>query len=365
MKSIAVIFGGKSVEHDISIITGVMALNSLEKDRFNPIPIYISKGGEWFTSKKLFDLDEYKTINVEKLKRVTFVQGDNALYEIKGKKLKRIDNIYCVVNCLHGERGEDGAISGLLKMCGIPQTASDILPSAVSMDKSISSVLLSALKVPVIKTITVSSVDDVDKVLEKMNFPLIVKPNLLGSSIGIGKATDKESLSIAIENALKYGKKAVIQPFLQNFIEINCAVYRDEKGEIIVSECERPIARDKILSFGDKYEGGKREFPANIDIKLANKIKGIAKKVYDLLDFSGVIRIDYFISEGKVYINEINSIPGSLSYYLFYDTMKGFSKMLSSLILASERNFLHAQGYITQYNSGILSSVGTKGAKRL
>ena len=365
MKSIAVIFGGKSVEHDVSIITGVMALNSVDKSAFNPIPIYISKSGEWFTSDKLRDLDEYKTLNLEKLKRVCFVQGDNTLYEIKGKKLKKIDNIYCVVNCLHGERGEDGAISGLLKTCNIPQTASDILPSAISMDKSISSILLSALKVPTVKTITVSSVDEVDKVIEKMQFPLIVKPNLLGSSIGIGKASDKESLAIAIENALKFGEKAVVQPFLQNFIEINCAVYRDEKGEIIVSECERPIARDKILSFGDKYQFGKREFPANIDKKFALKIKSTTKKIYKLLCFDGVIRIDYFISENKVFVNEINSIPGSLAYYLFYDTMKGLTKLLSSLIMASERKFLQSQGYITEYNSGILSSAHTKGAKRL
>ncbi len=365
MKNVAVIFGGKSVEHDISILTGVMTLNSIDKERFNPIPIYISKSGEWFTSKELFDLDGYKNLKIEKLKKVTFVQGDNSLYYLKGKKLKKLESIYSVVNCLHGERGEDGALSGMLKMCNIPLTSSGILPSSVSMDKSVSALVLSALKVPVLKSITVDSAEGVDSVIEKLNFPLIVKPNLLGSSIGIGKATDRESLVFAIENALKYGEKAVIQPFLQDFIEINCAVYRDEKGEIIVSECERPIARDKILSFGDKYKDGKREFPANIDKKLSDKIKKITKKVYTELDFSGVIRIDYFVSFGKVYLNEINSIPGSLSYYLFFDTMKDFSKMLSSLILASEQKFLKEQGYITDYNSGILSCIGSKGAKRL
>ena len=245
MKNVAVIFGGKSVEHDISILTGVMTLNSIDKEKFNPIPIYITKAGEWFTSKELFDLDGYKNLKLEKLKKVTFVQGDNALYYLKGKKLKKLESIYSVVNCLHGERGEDGALSGMLKMCNIPLTSSGILPSAISMDKSVSALVLSALKVPVLKSITVDSAEGVDSVIEKLNFPLIVKPNLLGSSIGIGKATDRESLVFAIENALKYGEKAVIQPFLQDFMEINCAVYRDEKGEIIVSECERPIARER------------------------------------------------------------------------------------------------------------------------
>ncbi len=142
----------------------------------------------------------------------------------------------------------------------------------------------------------VNGTEQVDSIAQQMDFPLIVKPNLLGSSIGIGKAKDKKELTIAIENALKYGEKAVVQPFLQEFIEINCAVYRDEKGVINVSECERPIPRDKILSFGDKYKDGKREFPAKIDKKLSNKIKEITKKVYIDLDFSGVIRIDYFVS---------------------------------------------------------------------
>ena len=166
MKNVAVIFGGKSVEHDVSIITGVMALNSIDKISFNPIPIYISKDGEWFTSDKLFDLDEYKKLNLEKLKRVTFIQGDNTLYEVKGKKLKKIESIYCAVNCLHGERGEDGSISGLLKLCSVPQTASDILPSALSMDKSACAMMLSSLKIPVLKSITVDSINQVDKVME-------------------------------------------------------------------------------------------------------------------------------------------------------------------------------------------------------
>ncbi len=365
MKNVAVIFGGKSVEHDVSIITGVMALNSIDKEKFTPIPIYVTKEGEWLTSKILFDLDEYKNLKNEKLKRVCFVQGENILYEIKGKKLKKIESVFCVVNCLHGERGEDGALAGLLKMCDIPQTSSDILPSAISMDKSLSATVLSALKIPTLKSITVSSLDDLKKVLEKFEFPLIVKPNLLGSSIGIGKASDKKSLAKAIENALKYGEKAIIQPFLQDFIEINCAVYRDETGELHISECERPIARDKILSFGDKYKDGKREFPANIDKKLSDKIKKLSQKIYIGLDFSGVIRIDYFICKNKIYVNEINSIPGSLSHYLFFDTMKGFSKMLSSLIMASEKKHLLSQGKTTEYNSGILSSLGSKGAKRL
>ena len=365
MKSVLVFFGGKSVEHDISIISGVMALNSIDKLKFNPIPIYVSKAGEWFSGQSLFDLDEYKKIEIKKLKKVCIVQGENAIYQVKGKKLKKIDNVFCAVNCLHGERGEDGCLSGLLAMSNIPITSASILPSAISMDKSFSKIALKGLGVPVLKSITVRSVNEIDKILKSFNFPLIVKPNLLGSSIGISKATDKHSLMLSITNALKYSESAIIEPFLENFVEINCAVYRDENKIVHVSECERPIARDKILSFGDKYQDGKREFPAKIDKEISSKIKKMTKKVYESLNFDGVIRIDYFVVENKVYLNEINSVPGSLSYYLFYDTMKGFSKMLSSLIMASDRKFLQTNNLITEYNSGILSSFGSKGSKHL
>ena len=254
----------------------------------------------------------------KKLNKVCIVQGENALYEVKGKKLKKIENIFCAVNCLHGERGEDGALSGLLSMSNIPITSSGILPSAISMDKSFSKIALKGLGVPTLKSITVKSQKEIDKVVKQFDFPVIVKPNLLGSSIGITKAIDKASLQIGIANALKYGESAIIEPFLENFIEINCAVYRDENGIINLSECERPIARDKILSFGDKYQEGKREFPAKIKKEISEKIKKLTKKVYEGLNFDGVIRIDYFVIDNKVYLNEINSVPGSLSYYLFF-----------------------------------------------
>lgn len=365
MKNILVFFGGQSVEHDISIITGVMALNAIDKNKFNPIPVYITKMGEWLSGEELFELDEFKNLNYKKLKRVCILQGSNMLYQLKNNKLKEIGNIYCAVNCLHGERGEDGCLFGLLEMSNIPTTSSSLLASAISMDKSFTKIALKSINIPTIKGITVESQKDIEKVLKKLKFPLIIKPNLLGSSIGINKATNKEELSNAIKTALKYGKSAIVEPMLNNLTEINCAVFRDENGLINISECERPIARDKFLSFGDKYKSGKREFPAKIDKALSNKIKSLTYKIYDKLNFQGVIRIDYFITEKNVFVNEINSIPGSLSYYLFYDTIKGFSKLLTSLIMASERENLQKRTYIREYNSGILAGFGSKGSKRL
>lgn len=365
MKNIAVFFGGQSVEHDISVITGVMTINCIDKDKFSVLPIYITKDGEWKTGESLFDIDEFKNIDLKKLKRVAIVGGDNTLYQVKGKKLKQIEKIFCAINCLHGKNGEDGALAGLLAMSNIPLASPNMLSSSVSMDKSFTKLVLKALGVKTLKSVTVTSKAQVKDIIEKLDFPMLVKPNFLGSSIGITKAEDKETLVSGIQNALKYGESAIIEPFLSDVTEINCAVYRDDKGILNVSECEKPISRTDILSFKDKYQDGKREFPANIELKYSNKIKATAKKIYAVLGFDGVIRIDFFIHEGKIYVNEINSVPGSLSYYLFGDTKKSFSCMLTSLIMASERKFLRNLTFVSDYNSGILTSFGAKGAKHL
>ncbi len=365
MKNIAVFFGGQSVEHDISVITGVMTAKCVDREKFSVLPVYISKNGEWQTGESLFDIDEFKKIDVKKLKRVTILNGDNTLYQVKGKKLKPIEKIYCAINCLHGRNGEDGALAGLLNMSNIPLASPNMLSSSVSMDKSFTKLVLKSIGVKTVKSVTVTSKSQVEKVISQLEFPLLVKPNFLGSSIGITKADNKEMLIDGIHNALKYCESAIIEPFLTDLTEINCAVYRDDKGIINVSECEKPICRAEILSFKDKYQDGKREFPANIDIKYSKKIKEISKKIYTTLGFDGVIRIDFFISDGKVLVNEINSVPGSLAYYLFGDTKKSFSNMLTSLIMSAERKYLQKLTFAYEYNSGILTSFGTKGAKHL
>ncbi len=365
MKNIAVFFGGQSVEHDISVITGVMTINCIDKEKFNVLPIYITKDGEWKTGEALFDIDEFKNVNVAKLKRVAILGGDNTLYQVKGKRLKKIECVFCAINCLHGRKGEDGALSGLLSLSNIPLASPNMLSSSISMDKSFTKLVLKSLNVKTLKSVTVKSKSQIDEILKVLDFPMLVKPNFLGSSIGITKAEDRETLKEGIENALKYGESAIIEPFLSDVTEINCAVYRDDKGILNVSECEKPISRTDILSFKDKYQEGKREFPANIELKYSNKIKDTAKKIYTALGFDGVIRIDFFIHEGKIYVNEINSVPGSLSYYLFGDTKKSFCEMLTRLIMASDRKYLRDLSFISEYNSGILTSFGSKGSKHL
>lgn len=365
MKTVAVFFGGRSVEHDISVITGVLTLNSVNGEKYFSLPVYVDSDGTWYTGDILRDIDEFKNLDLKKLKKVTFVAGSNVLFEIKGRKLKEISRVSVAINCMHGERGEDGCLAGLLKTCDIAFASPDILCSAVSIDKRFTKIAMKGLRVKTLPCVTVKSVQDRGDIAKKIGFPVIVKPEYLGSSIGIATAENDEELVSALSYALRFGGSAVVEPCLKDFIEINCAAYADKNGKIKVSECERPIGRTEILSFNDKYESGKRIFPADIDKKISDKIKKITEKVYSELDAFGVIRIDYFVRGGEVFLNEINSVPGSLAYYLFGETLGSFSVMLDDLLCAAEEKHTRASNVLTEYKSGILFSGGFKGSKRL
>ncbi len=365
MKNVAVFFGGVSVEHDVSIITGVLTLNSLDKEKYRPIPIYVTKESEWFTGESLKDIDNYKSLDFKKLEKITLTCGDNVLYSLKKKKLKPLCTIAVGVNCMHGERGEDGSLAGLLNMCNIPLASPDVLPSAVSMDKVTTKIFLKGLNVKSLPYICTFGKVDGAEIGNKLGYPVIVKPARLGSSIGIEVVDTARDIDYAVMKALRYGEKVIIEKCLTNFIEINCAVYKNNDGDLVVSECERPFSGGQILSFEDKYKTGKREYPADIPKAFSNRIKDICAKVYSALDFSGIIRIDFMLADGVIYLNEINSVPGSLSYYLFCNTLKEYSALLTEIITGAEKRFAALSTVDKKFSSSILFSVGNKSAKRL
>ena len=362
MKSIAVFFGGVSVEHDVSVITGVLTCNTLNK-ALNVVPVYVDRSGEWFTGEILTDPDSFNNLDYKKLIKVTLVAGSNVLYAVHGKKLKELGVISSAINCMHGERGEDGSLAGVLKMCGIANASADVYPSALAMDKVLTKCAVKGI-VKVLPYAVVSSVKQAEETCLPFDYPVIVKPVLGGSSIGVKIAENKEELSRAVGFSLRYGKRVIIEPCLNDFTEINCAAYLCANG-LKVSECEMPIRRTDYLTFADKYESGKRVFPADIPKKLSDKIKKITAEVYNTFAFTGVIRIDYFIKDGQVLLNEINSVPGSLAYYLFSDTLKGFSEMLDDLLEVARINFAEDNTVKKTFDSGILRAVGAKSAKRL
>lgn len=362
MKSVAVFFGGVSVEHDVSVITGVLTCNSLDKT-FNVIPVYVDRTGEWLTGEILLDPDSFNNLDYKKLTRVSLIAGDNRLYAVRGKKLKELCALSAVINCMHGERGEDGCLAGVLKMCNVANASADVYPSALAMDKAITKRAVKGIA-SVLPFVVVESVKKARETTLPFDFPVIVKPVLGGSSIGVKVADNKDELARAVGFALRFGKRVMIEPCLKDFSEINCAAYR-AAGGIKVSECEMPVRRTDFLTFSDKYESGTRVFPADIPKSVSDKIKKITERVYAEFAFTGVIRIDFFYKDGKVILNEINSVPGSLAYYLFTDTMRGFSEMLNELLEVAGINFAEDNTLKKSFDSGILRAVGAKSAKRL
>ena len=363
MKNIIVLFGGESVERDVSIITGLLTLNSIDKEKFNPIPIYISSSGEWFTGDSLFDIETYKELDETKLTKVTLLFGENKLYVVKGRRIKELLTISCAINCCHGGDGENGSLIGALSLHKIPFVSPSVMPSAVAMDKEITKFILRGMGVKVLPCKMVKDILELDKL--KVQFPAVIKPAKLGSSVGIKVAENIGELESAVANALRYDDKAIIEPRLSGFTEINCACYRCSTG-LKVSECEKPIGKTEILSFEDKYKAGKRQFPARISESLSNKIKKMTCKIYQRLGFSGVIRIDYFVdSKGEVYLNEINSVPGSMAYYLFCQNLSEFSVMLTEMIIQAEKEYSEKSTLIKKLSTSLLSIKGAKGSKHL
>ncbi len=373
MRSVLVFFGGKSVEHDVSIITGVLTLNSLDKGIYEPIPIYVDRTGVWLTGEELFDISNFKENKFKKLKRVTLLAGSNYIYYVDKNRLKKGSVIYSAINCMHGLNGEDGSLIGILKMSNISFASPDMFGSSLSIDKDYTKIFLSGIgveKLPYVRILRSNFYEKKETAIRlierKFDYPVIIKPANLGSSIGISTAKDRKALLVSLDSAFLYDDKVIVEKELKSFKEINCGAYK-LKDKIIVSECEEPITKNEILSFNDKYLGYKtgsnKKFPAEIPKETRDKIRAITEKIYRKADFSGIIRIDYILSGGKIYVNEINTVPGSLAYYLFVDTLKDFSSLLENLIEEGVKKQSDYEKRKFLYSSNILNGFGSKSGK--
>ena len=370
MKNILVVFGGKSVEREISVLTGVLTANALDKTQYNAVPLYINENDEFFTGESLLNLETYKNKDfVSALSSAVFLPNDNRLYIKKKNKLKPLKNISAVINCSHGALGEDGSLYGFFSYIGLATVSSPIAPSSIAMDKSLTKTFLKGLGVKTVPSFTASyneGRDEVIKNIEKLlSYPVIVKPATLGSSIGISIAKNYQELFFSLNTAFKYCEKALVEKYIENATEINCASYlMDDK--IVVSECEKPTSSSEVLTFSDKYILGNREFPAKIDKKISTKIKEITKKVYKGLSARGIIRIDFILDGKEIYLNEINTVPGSLAYYLLTSSPEEFKDLLSKLVEFTLSEYAEKNSRVKTFDGGILSGgvfFGSKGAK--
>jgi len=349
--NIAVIFGSRSTEHDVSIISGLTVVKELHKLSEHTVEIiYISKEGTWEIGGNLNNI-EYFRKNEAKGKEIQLLFTKDKKFTVKEKGLFGKTHIFdLVMPITHGMNGEDGTLQGLLEMTGVPYTGSKVLGSALGMDKIAMKDILSSHKLPQVKYVSFYrndwqlQPDDVSQhILQSLQFPIFIKPANLGSSIGITRATDKESLEQAIEVACYYDSRVICEEGVEDLQEINCAV-RGNSTEQKASLLEEPVTFQDFLTFEEKYinSGGtmqgiksKVKIPAQLpNEKMTEEIQEAAKQVFKVLNCSGIARIDFLVDKQKkcFYVNEINTIPGSLQNHLWKESGISFSQLLEDFI---------------------------------
>lgn len=380
MKKVGVIFGGKTVEHEVSVITGMQIIENIDKEKYKVIPIYIDKEGKWLTGDCLLDFENYKNNKLEDTKEIILSPnyGDHNIYRkpqdvrLLGKKV--IDEVDVLFPAIHGMNGEDGTIQGIFELMDIPYVGGGVLSSSVGMDKVLMKDVYKANDLPIVDYYWFyrSKWDKnkeliLDEIETKIGYPSFVKPSNLGSSIGISKATDREGLIEAIETAVNYDRKIIIEKAVENGREINCAVMGYEEN-LKTSLCEEPLGWKDILSFEDKYvgsgvkdgklSGDRRVIPAEIDDSVREEIENLAKQAFKVIDCKGVSRIDFLLDEsGKVYINEINTLPGSLSFYLWEKKGYPFSKLIDELIDIAIKTHEEKQKNLYTYEANLFNRI--------
>ena len=386
---VGVIFGGETVEHEVSVISAVQAMEHLNQDKYEIIPIYISKDRIWYTGAMLKDIDVYKDFN--ELKRyakqvvLTKVKDTYYLQTTKGLFRKNVTDIDIMFPIVHGNNVEDGTLQGYLETVGIPHVGSSVLGSALGQDKVVMKQVFAAMNLPIVNYtwfFDSDYADDPEKIfkdVKKIGYPVVVKPAMLGSSVGITFVKAEKDLANAIEEAMKYDSKVVVEKAVENLVEVNCSVlgnYSHQEASVI----EEVTSDDEILTYQDKYVGGSkgkikgpskgmasasRIIPARISKTLEDDIKETSKKVFRCLNLSGVCRIDYLIDKksNKFYINEPNTIPGSLAFYLWEKSGKKYEDLLDEMITLSIKDYKNKTKKIYSFESNILSNAGIKGLK--
>ncbi len=337
MQKVAVFFGGRSCEREISILTGVFVLNLLDKERFSPLPIYLHTDGRAYTHPSMIDLNFFKK-QLPKMQPIFF--DGHTVYALNAKKgrIKTVGGVDAAINCCHGGLGEGGGVSALCQYHAIPLASPDMTSSAIFLDKSVTKLFLRALNIPTVDFVKVCEGDYqrrgaflLKTVERKLGYPVVVKPARLGSSIGISLARNEEELKEALVTAFALDGRVLVEKYLKDKRDVNCAAFMRD-GEIFVSEVELAFGQG-IYSFEEKYEkrgkeGGRYAFTG----ELREKIRAYTRTVYKRMSLNGVARMDFLVSGGKVYLCEVNTVPGSLAYYLFCERLSDAKGFFSELI---------------------------------
>lgn len=397
--NIGVFFGGRSTEHEISVISASQAMAAIDRDTYDVTPIYISKQGHWYTGEALLDLKNYRDIPAL-LKKVEEVYmepayGDYNLYRRKRSVFGNpvVTKLDVVIPVLHGSNGEDGIFEGVLESIGIPYAGCNTLASANGMDKITMKMIMAACGIPVVDYVWFtdkqwySKRDSIiDEVESRLGYPVIVKPANLGSSVGIGKAANREELVERIDDAERYSSRIIVEHMIHNLREINCSVLGD-CDEYETSVCEEPLHSGDFLTYNEKYgcggtkggtKGSNRQgmassakrIPADLPAEVSDRIRHLAGETFRVLSCHGVSRVDVMIDadNGNIYVNEINTIPGSLSFYLWEAAGIPFDKLMDRLVKLALKRKREQERKTVSYDQNIFAmgggvKGGVKGAK--
>lgn len=357
--NIAVIFGGASNENEISVITGTMAVNVLKSAGYTVTPVYISQSNEIYCGERLAEISNFSSEKYKDCPRAIFAQGGIYILNkrLKPKKFIRAD---AALNCCHGGFGEGGGVSGLCALYSIPLASAGMFESSAFIDKYLTKLILSCLGVKTAKYAYVTKNSPTPRNMP--DFPVIVKPVSLGSSIGVERADNAEQLAFALESALVYDSAAIVEEYFSDRREINCAAYFSD-GKVTVSPCEEALVKGGIFTYDDKYRGkGASAFPADLTKDVSDKIRSVAADIYSKLNMRGIVRFDFILSGEEVYLSEVNTVPGSLSYYLLSGGFKDFGKVLTAVIEQAITDF-NAEKSKKLIKTGILENLRPNACK--
>jgi len=384
-KRVGLFFGSKSVEHEISIITAMQVLNAIDKEKYEVIPIYIDKRGEFFTGDYLKEINNFKNLslipkNSQKIINLKLNVKNKMIFETESIFNKKI-KIDIAFSTIHGTYGEDGKIQGIFEMLNIPYVGADVTSSALGMDKVLMKEIFKANDLPIVNHLWIkrdeweNKKDEIIKSIEeKIKYPLFVKPANLGSSIGITKAYDRENLINGVEIAKFYDKKIIFEQSIESLKEINCSVLGND--EPIASVCEEVKSNKDFLDYESKYKSKSRQeqilkkyghtIPANISDIKTKEIQELAIKAFKAIDCKGIARIDFLMDKTteKVYVNEINTMPGAISFYLWEASGIPFPNLIDNLINLAYEIYDDKNKNITSIDSDVLLQ-DIKGVKRI
>ena len=390
---VGMIFGGRSVEHEVSVLTAHQAMAALPRDAYTPVPIYIAKSGQWFTGEALLDLKNFSDLEkLQTLAEPVIFSADTTQPGLLRRTAERkglfggrapaepvIEPLDVAFPLLHGTHGEDGTLQGLLELADLPYVGCGVEAAAIGMDKLMTKVALRAVGAPVLPNYALSRARwqrEPDAVVAEIeaafSYPVFVKPVTLGSSIGVANAEDRAALRFAIDVAATYDSRVMVEPAQQEIIEINCAVLGNDV-EARASVCERPVSAG-TLSYDEKYlTGGKRDgmkgarriIPADISDELASAIQASAIQAFQAIGAAGVARVDFLVrpADQTFYVNEINTLPGSLAFYLWEAAGVPFPELLKTLIGYAQARYREKRRSTFSFSSSLLSGAALLGSK--